>query len=425
MTLDLVVDLMRAGLNEEALCVLKQADQIARDGTAPMLGYYEAALLALLGLPNEEALERAKSACPDYCFPARLEDIAVLSAAPDDDPWAAFYLGCLLYDRRRHHEAAMLWHKAVELEPGNALAFRCLGIAAFNVLGDPSLAKNCYDSAIAAAPDDSRLWHERDQLWKRMGVEPSIRLAELEKRRDLVSQRDDLTIEFCALLNLSDRLEEAAEILASRRFQPWEGGEGQSLGIYSRTHMALSRKAATKGNLEDALAELLTVLNPPQNLGEARHLLSNASDLWLSLGDVCSALGRESEAESWWLRAAEFRGDFQEMAVQAFSELTYFQALALKRLGRIQECEDLLKALKQYAHQQLLAPAKIDYFATSLPTMLLFEDDLKARQDNRARLILAQAALAEGQLNEAGVLLKEVLAQDPSHALARELLTQS
>ena len=32
--------------------------------------------------------------------------------------------------------------------------------------------------------------------------------------------------------------------------------------------------------------------------------------------------------------AAEFKGDFQEMSVRAFSELTYYSALSWRRLGK-------------------------------------------------------------------------------------------
>jgi hypothetical protein len=44
--------------------------------------------------------------------------------------------------------------------------------------------------------------------------------------------------------------------------------------------------------------------------------------------------------------------------------------------------------------------AKIDYFATSLPTMLLFDDDLQFRQETTALFLQAQAQLGSGQKSE-------------------------
>jgi len=51
----------------------------------------------------------------------------------------------------------------------------------------------------------------------------------------------------------------------------------------------------------------------------------------------------------------------------------------------------LARGLRDYARELHRTPAKIDYFATSLPTLLLFEDDLDARQRAYADRLLAQA----------------------------------
>ncbi len=61
--------------------------------------------------------------------------------------------------------------------------------------------------------------------------------------------------------------------------------------------------------------------------------------------------------------------------------------------------------------------------ADDAPHLLLFDDDLKVRQDNRAKFILAQVATAEGDADRARALSDEVLASDPNHALAADLKT--
>jgi len=414
--IDLAIDLLRAGLKNEALEILADADRNAPDGTAPMVGYYE-------GYIRGEGFEKGEEASMDYCFPARLEDIAVLEAAIASNPndaRAPYYLGNLFYDRRRHREAIELWDKAAKLDPSNSIVLRNLGIGFFNILGQPDKARAAYDAAVEAAPGDARLRYERDQLWKRVGVSPDVRLTELRKRLDLIARRDDLTIEFCHLLNSVGLLEEAAEILEKRRFQPWEGGEGQALGVWARTQMALGRRAMAKGSPGEAKRNLEKALNPPENLSEARHLLANASDVWLALGDAHAALYEMEQAQAFWTMAADFKGDFQEMSVRLFSELTYFQALAQERLGR--DARQTLAALDRYADELAKTPAKIDYFATSLPTMLLFDDDLQRRQENSARFLRAQAAAGLGQLDKAKALLDEVLQIDPNHAMATECL---
>jgi hypothetical protein len=69
--------------------------------------------------------------------------------------------------------------------------------------------------------------------------------------------------------------------------------------------------------------------------------------------------------------------------------------------------------------------AKIDYFATSLPTMLLFDDDLQRRQETTALFLQAQAQLGLGKRAQTRKLLTTVLQRDPNHALAADLNSQN
>ena len=60
------------------------------------------------------------------------------------------------------------------------------------------------------------------------------------------------------------------------------------------------------------------------------------------------------------------------MCPRSHSENTYYSVLATRRLGEMEFADRLVTGLA--AHTELLArtPAKIDYFATSLPALLLF-----------------------------------------------------
>lgn len=76
--------------------------------------------------------------------------------------------------------------------------------------------------------------------------------------------------------------------------------------------------------------------------------------------------------------------------MQPYSEMTLYSCLALRALGRAEEATALLQGLQKYAIELEGTPAKIDYFATSLPTMLLFSDDLDQRQRTRALFLQAR-----------------------------------
>ena len=78
-----------------------------------------------------------------------------------------------------------------------------------------------------------------------------------------------------------------------------------------------------------AIAHFRTALTAPENLGEAKHLLANQSDIHYWLGCALAATGDLAEARRHWTAAAEFKGDFQTMSVRRFSEMTYYSALSL------------------------------------------------------------------------------------------------
>jgi len=424
--LDLALDFGRAGLFLDALGLLKKAEPGPVSGTAPLIHYYIGWLHSLLGDEQQAkaGFRAAAKADPAYCFPARLEEIAILETAlrlNPSDPRAPYYLGNLFYDNRRHREAMALWEKAARLDPDFPIVWRNLGIAYFNIAGQPAKARTAYQKAIKANPSDARLLYERDQLWKCLGETPARRLKELEKRPDLVSQRDDLSVEICALHNQTGRHSDALAIVSRRTFQPWEGGEGQALGQHVRTHLALGRNALAGGDLENAGRHFELALTSPHNLSEAKHLLANQSDIHHWLGVALEKLGDKTGAKHHWKISSEFRGDFQEMSVRAFSEMTYYSALSLKKLGKNAAAEKLLRDLLDYARQLAKTPAKIDYFATSLPTMLLFDDDIQARQQKTATFLMAQAHLGLGRRAEARKLLARVLKADPNHAPACDL----
>jgi tetratricopeptide (TPR) repeat protein len=431
--LDLAHDYGRAGFFDEAIGVLNKAAFHAKDLPDQSWGAWPLVLYTLGWLHNEtgekklaaDYFKQAASQPADYCFPSRLEEISVLytaMAANPSDARAPYYLGNLFYDRRRHGEAIKLWQKSARLDPGFSVVWRNLGIGFFNILRQPGKARRAYGKAFQNDPTDARLLYEQDQLWKRLGEKPQTRLRELEKHLQLTSRRDDLSIELCALYNQTGQHEKAAKLLADRQFQPWEGGEGGPLGQHARAQVALGRAAVISQDFALAKTHFEFALNAPNNLSEARHLLANKSDIHFWLGCALSGLGQKEAAREHWFAAAKFKGDFQEMSVRAFSEMTYYSALSWEKLGQRAKAKKLFHDLLSYAKKLRKQPAKAAYFATSLPTMLLFADDLQFRQETTALFLQAQAQLGLGQTAKAHELLRAVLGRDPNHALAADLL---
>ena len=418
--MDVSYDYAEAGMWDEAARVLEPLFAVAEPrNTHPMICYALAFFAANQGDPESAARYRARGAeaSPDYCFPARIEEMVALETAllaGPGDPRAHYYLGNLLYDKHRRIEAIEHWEQACRLDPEFSIPWRNLGIACFNVLGDAPRAVACYERARAANPLDARVLYEFDQLRKRTGALPDERLAQLEEHRPLVEQRDDLTVELVSLYNQTGRPDAALDILCSRRFHPWEGGEGLVSGQYVISHVLLGRMALDAGDAATAWNCFDAARTYPLNLGEGKHLLTEERHLDYFSGLALATLGRGDDARRRWEAAA--------CPSTAFNAQTYFRALALESLGREGEARALLHELRAFATRLMTADVKVDYFATSLPNFLLFEDDLEKRNRIDCLFLRGLAHQGLGRIAEAREDLREVLHLDRNHIWARGTL---
>jgi tetratricopeptide (TPR) repeat protein len=427
-TLDLAFDLLRSGRQAETINLLEAAQHSAKDGTLPMILFTLADVQREAG--NSDAastLEQAGKQSKDYCFPNRIEEMLILERVLEHDPHQAlanYLLGNLLYDRRRYGEAINRWESAAALQPAWATVWRNLGIAYFNVRRDSPAALAAFDRAFELDISDSRVLYERDQLWKRTGKTPELRMRELLAYSDLVKQRDDLSLELATLYNQIGQPHKALDLLRTRHFQPWEGGEGLVLEQYVRSQLLIGREAFEEGNARLALDHFLAALTAPTNLSEARHLLANQSDVYFWIGRAYEALDDSSAAESWYLRAVRHKGDFQQMSVRDISGMSYWSAAAMGHLGLHDDATLLFEQILSYAHTLAQTAPGIDYFATSLPTMLLFEDDLDTRNRIEAAFLQAQALFGLGNAREAEALLARILKEDGNHTGAHDMVDQ-
>jgi tetratricopeptide (TPR) repeat protein len=428
--LDLTFDLLRAGLFSDALPIVSAPRPQEEDGTTPLLLYAMAYVLVRLDRHDEaaETYKTAASTTSDYVFASRLEEMLLLEkalAANPADSRSSYYLGNLLYDRRRHKTAISLWEDATNLDPTFPIVWRNLGFGYFNVLHDQKRALRAFCHARELAPDDARILYEYDQLLKRTGEPVGHRLEALRQHSALVDRRDDLSVELASLLNSSGDPESALAMLRSRHFQPWEGGEGLVLTQYVRAHVLLAHRALRNGNPQASIAHLLEAMNLPAALSEAKHLLMNKSivDYWLGVAYI-QVFDAERAAHH-LEQAARNRSDFQQMQVQDISEATFWSGMALECLGRHDEARALFESIQRSADEIEQQVPKIDYFATSLPTMLLFEEDLKERQTTTACFLRAQSLLGLNMKDKSkGIkMLHQVLKHDLNHMGAIDMLT--
>jgi tetratricopeptide (TPR) repeat protein len=429
---DVALEYASCGRTDDALRLFDAATKQETDRpvlgqvrVGPMAGYHKARVLDAAGRSTEadDAMRDARAADDTWCFPGRLADALTLrwvtERAPQDTrAWAL--LGHWLYAQGRHEDAVNAWRRG---DPDDVVVARNLGMAAWNVLGSPTEAVRWYEHAMEVAPTDARLLSERDQLARRCGEDARTRLARLEERLELVVQRDDLCAQRAMLQVLVGAPADAVELLSERQFQPWEGGEGVVLAAWDLAHLALAHEHLAAGDGWAAECDVRSALEPPSNLGEGRHLLANRADLLLVLGDALALQGDREGARRLWADAGAVEGDFLEMAPTDISEKSVYSALAWRRLGEEAKAEALLSRMEAAAAIAEADEGRIDYFATSLPALLLFTDDLAASRRVTASILRAQVAVLRGVGAGIERLLLPVVQVDPCNVHAHLLRT--
>jgi tetratricopeptide (TPR) repeat protein len=407
--LDLAVEYERAGFHEDALRLLDWSLEAAKStpigqvnvGTLAL--YHRALIDFRLGNDPSASLRAARVSNSRHSLPSRLEDIDALQFALEFDAYdstAASLLASWNYAQGNYEEAIALWSHAL-ISPldslAAAIAHRNLGIAEYNVHRDPLAALREFDAARSFAPDDSKLLCEYDQLRFRVGVSAHERRLLLDANANLVAERDDLTIAWVNLLIEDGELDHAEAVLRGRAFQPWEGGEGLVISAWDAVKIAQFHDSLSHGDGESARRHLHEALNYPESLGEGRHPLSNRAQLHWLIGLSERAMGHDGLALAAWTAAAEHHGDFTGMSPQDFSDQTHWSIRALTALGRLDDAHTLTDQLERHAHDLTVTAARIDFFATSLPSLLTFHDDPTTVRHAQGQALLDQVtALRSG-----------------------------
>ncbi len=415
--IELALDYAHVGLFPEAVQLLESAPP-----GDPMVLYTLGWVCDQMGESGKAlaAFEAAAGCSPDFCFPNRIEDVLILSAAMRHQPGdarAPYYLGNFWYAHRRYEEAIESWERARELDPAFPTVHRNLGLAYFNKRRDAERALESLETAFRLDPGDARVLFELDQLTKKLNEPAEKRLALLEAHSDLVEQRDDLTIERVVLLNLLRRPREAYEILSHRRFHPWEGGEGKVTGQYVASLVELARRAIAAGEHDSAVELLERARVYPHNLGEGKLYGAQENNVFYYLGCAHDALGDKDAARDYFSKAAV---GLSEPTSAVFyndqpPDMIYYQGLARQKLGKPEEAREIFQKLVDYGRTHMDDDVQVDYFAVSLPTFLVFDEDLGKSNRVHCHYMMGLGFLGLGDPASATSHFQQVLELDASH----------
>jgi tetratricopeptide (TPR) repeat protein len=422
--IEYAIDYIQLGLYSRAIEFLQLT--AASEMQDPLLNYYLGYAQQQLG-NNEDALafyQIAAKADSSYCFPNRLFDILVLQEAGKHNPEdakALYYLGNLFYDKQQYELAIGYWESSAAIDPSFATVHRNLGLAYYNKRKDPAAALTAYEKAFHLNKLDARVIMELDSLYKKLNKSAAFRLQFLTDNQHAVQERDDLYLEMVSLQNFLSNYEEAYDFLMARKFHPWEGGEGKVSEQYKISLIEMAKKDLLQGDAAKAIHNLEAAQVYPDNLGEGKLVGVQENDIFYWLGNSHEALGDTVKAQTYWSKATE---GISEPGMAMFyndqqPDKIFYQGCAWLKLNERAHAKTIFSKLAHYGEQHRQDEVKLDYFAVSLPDLLIFESNLSQSNIIHCLYLSALGYLGLGERAKSNALFEELLYTDASHQGAK------
>lgn len=426
--MEYAIDYASAGMYDEALQLLSFVTEDT-ENTYPMV-YYALGYFSSKAGKKDEALayyQKAEQMCPDYCFPNKLEEVLMLQDAMTLNPTgskAPYYLGNFHYAVRCYEDAVACWETSAALDDCFPTVLRNLSLAYYNKQHNPQKALAALEKAYNLDTTDARILMELDQLYKKLRYPHRQRLDFLEAHANEVEQRDDLCIERITLYNQLGEYQKAYDLINSRKFHPWEGGEGKVTSQYVFCRVELAKQALAEKRYADAVRLLKETEKYPDNLGEGKLSMAEENDIHYWLGCAYEGLGDMEQAKAYFERATKGSA---EPAIAFFyndqqPDKIFYQGLAWRKLGEEDKARSRFNRLIKHGEKHLFDKVKIDYFAVSLPDLLIWDDDLNVRNLIHCNLVMGLGYLGLGDKEQARKFLSEVIRLDINHQVGQQLL---
>ncbi|AUP80611.1 DUF5107 domain-containing protein [Flavivirga eckloniae] len=431
--IEIALDYAGAGMYTEAIQLLDlyltEADQVY-----PMSLYFKGYFLSKEGKEAAalKAIEQAETCSPNYCFPHRVEATLALDLAMKINPEgarASYYLGNFWYNANQYEDAVKCWEASISRDDTFSIAFRNLALAYFNKMEEKEKALDALEMAFELNPKDSRIFLERDQLYKRLNKSVAFRFEQFENHLDLVKDRDDLYIEWVYLYILNNDYAKGYELIMQRKFHPWEGGEGKVTTAYVACLIGLAKESIQNKNFEEARAYLEKTKTYPHNLGEGKLQGAQENEINYWLGCAYEGLGDLEKARDCWTESSV---GVDEPSIAWFyndqqPDTIFYQGLALLKLGKQDDAVVRFDKLIDYGNSHVTDKIKIDYFAVSLPDLTIWDESLSLRNKCHCYYLMALGYKGKGDNQGFVSCLEKVKAYDQAYlgATLNELVYES
>jgi len=129
------------------------------------------------------------------------------------------------------------------------------------------------------------------------------------------------------------------------------------------------------------------------------------------------AMGDHGKATDCWQRGT--LGPKEPAAAlyynDAKADKIFYAGLCLKALGRDNEAKSYFHRLVSYGEKHLFDKVRMDYFAVSLPDLLIWDDDLDQKNLVHCKYLMALGYWGLGETRKSSRLLAEAKALDINH----------
>ena len=395
--IDVANDYIKAGFYEDAVYTLA-----FYNGKHPLIEYYKGYCLK-----DTSYIAKAEAIDTGYCFPSRLEDVAVLCYVIENDKTAAnacYYLGSLYYDRFRYKDAADIWEEGLKRNGEHGKIWRNLALYYFDKADEPEKAKDCLEKAMLYK-NDPRLLLEYEQLLKNMNYSPKERLAVYDKYPELLAERDDCYLDKLTLISQTGDFKTAIEMAKTKRFHIYEGGEGKLTKQHAWMHVLYGKELMESGDFATAEKMFFDGVNMPKSYGEAKTFFNQEAHIYYYLGALYEKQDETEKAKNAYKQAAVYKA--------AVSEISLFRALALKKLGEEAEANKVLDEMLATAENFIVNKDLRTYYGVGSPSPMPFEYNIEKNNLTDGYILKAYALLGFGKRDEANAAIDEARKLNP------------
>ena len=96
-------------------------------------------------------------------------------------------------------------------------------------------------------------------------------------------------------------------------------------------------------------------------------------------------------------------------------EMIYYQGLAFAELGDTEQAQVRFNKLVDYGKKHIDDDVRTDYFAVSLPDLLIFEENLNERNKKHCLFMMSLGYLGLGMTEKYNECAEKLLAMDNAH----------